>query len=82
MTINKNIDIIRQGNKDYVNVNSKNRLIAKLIATSAEQVYAFPIPFRASVDNQTAEEMKDTYWLRVTQSDNVQYGENVNVVVL
>ncbi|MBQ7797685.1 MAG: hypothetical protein IJ458_04525 [Clostridia bacterium] len=82
MTINKNVDIIREDNKDYLNVNSKNRLIAQLICSSAEAIYDFHIPFGQSVDKKTVEEMKGTYWVRVPNSDNFKYNEDVTIAVL
>ena len=82
MTINRNIDIIRTNKRDYLNVNSKNRLIAKLASSSAEHVYAFHIPFGQSVDKKTAERMKGTYWVRVPNSDNVKYNEDITVAEL
>ena len=82
MTVNRNVDIIREANKDYLNVNSENRLIAKLVGSSAEHVYAFNIPFGQSVDKKTAEEMKGTYWVRVPNSDNNVYNEDITIAVL
>ena len=82
MLINRNVDIIREHNKDYLNVNSQNRLITKLIGSSAEKVCAFHIPFGQSVDKKTIESMKGTYWVRVPNSDNVKYDEDVTIAVL
>ena len=82
MTMNRNIDVIREDNKDYLNVDSKNRLIVNMLNSSAEHVYAFNIPFGKRVDKKTAESMKGTYWLRVPNSDNLKYGEDVTIAVL
>ncbi|MFQ6724470.1 MAG: hypothetical protein ACLRFE_03995 [Clostridia bacterium] len=82
MIINKNVDIIRQDNKDYVNITSNNRLISKLIDTTAENIYAFHIPFGQSVDKKTVEAMKGTYWLRAPKSDNVEYSDEVEIAIL
>ena len=81
--LNKNTDIIRDGDKDYVNVNSNNRLIAQLVSTSAETVYGFNIPFGSKVDTETKKEMNGTYWLRAPKSDNIEYDEeDVQIVTL
>ena len=80
--INKSTDIIRQGNKDYINVNSSNRLISRLSGSSAENIYAFNIPFGSAVDKETANNMQGTYWLRVPSSDNIKYNEDVTIAVL
>ncbi len=82
MTITRNTDIIRKENRDYINITTNNRLIAKLLESSAEDIYAFHIPFGTIADKKTIEEMKGTYWLRVPNSDNIKYDENVNVVTL
>lgn len=84
MEINKQVDIIRDNanNKDYLNINSKNRLIAQLVSASAENVYGFNCHFRGRVDNDTQKEMQGTYWLGVTPYDAKTYGENVEIAVL
>jgi len=82
MTMNRNVDIIRESNRDYLNVNSQNRLIAKMIESSAEHVYAFHIPFGKIVDKKTAESMKGTYWVRVPNSDNFKYDNDVTIALL
>lgn len=82
MTINKNVDIIRQGSRDYVNINSQNRLISKILSASADSIYAFNIPFGRAVDKKTAEEMKDTYWICVAESNRTRYTDDVQIVTL
>ena len=82
MTINKNVDIIRQGNRDYVNINSQNRLIAQMLSASADSIYAFSIPFGRAVDKNTVEEMKDTYWICVAESNRAKYTDDVQIVTL
>lgn len=80
--LNRNTDIIRDGNKDYVNINSNNRLIKALLGTSAEDIYDFTISFGSKVDSATKKEMKGTYWLRTPKSDNVKYQDDVQIAVL
>ena len=84
MGINRKVDIIRdnQANKDYLNVNSKNRIIARLVGASAENIYGFSRNFRNRVDNNTQKEMEGTYWIGVSSYDNSFYGENVQIAVL
>ena len=82
MELNRSTDIIRQNNQDYININTKNRLISQLISSSAEDIYDFNIPFGSDVDPEKAEEMRGTYWIRATISDNNKYNEDVQIVVL
>lgn len=82
MKLSRSTDIIRQNNQDYINIDTKNRLIAQLIYSSAEDIYDFNIPFGNYVDPEKAKEMKGTYWIRATISDNKKYNEDVQIVVL
>ena len=80
--MDRNVDIIRQNNIDYANLNSRKSLIAKLISSSAEDTYEFHIPFGSSVDKATSKKMKGTYWVRVPKSDNNKYNEDIEIAVL
>lgn len=80
--LNRNTDIIRDGDKDYVNINTKNRLIKALLGTSAEDIYEFNILFGSKVDSATQKEMSGTYLLRTPQSDNKKYQDDVQIAVL
>ena len=80
--LSKNTDIIRVHNSDYANINTSNSLIRKMIAMSAEHAYSFGLIFGRIVEREQAEQMKNTYWLRVPQSDNRQYGEDVNMAII
>ena len=80
--INYQTDIIRENNIDYVNINSENRLIKKLVGNSAENIYGFGILFGRSVDKAKVEEMKNTYWLRVAALDNTKYDDSVNLAII
>lgn len=82
MSINRNTDIIRQNDKSYLNATSSNRLIAKLVMSSAETVRGFNMQFGSSVDKETVEEMKGTYWLRVPIADNIVESDEVAIVEL
>ena len=77
--LNNKTDIIRENNRDFVNVTSENRIIKKLVASSAENIYGFGILFGQIFDKAKVEEMKNTYWIRVPNSDNKVYGEDVNL---
>ena len=80
MELNRNIDIIRANNTDYVNVKSNNRLIRKMVESIAEDVYSFNILFGSQVDAETAKEMKGTYWMSSGPSNGYKYGEDVQIV--
>lgn len=80
--MNKTVDIIRQNNKDYANLNSPKGLIAQLIASSAEDCYEFHIPFGSIVDKQTTRDMEGTYWVRVPQSDNTKYSKDIEIAII
>ena len=80
--LNKQTDIIRENNRDFINVTSTNRLIKKMVGTSAENIYGFGILFGQLFDKHKVEEMSGTYWLRVPASDNTVYGEDVNLVTI
>ena len=80
--LNQNTDIIRVHNSDYANINTKNSLIQKMIAMSAEHIYSFGLIFGRIVEHEQAEQMKNTYWMRVPQSDNNQYGEDVQMTII
>ena len=77
--LNKKTDIIRNNNRDYLNVTSENSLIKKLVATSAENAYGFNVLFGQFFDQGKVEEMKGTYWLRVPNSDDTIYNDDVNL---
>ena len=78
MSINRETDVIRSNNNDYVNINSDNRFIKHLVDSIVENIYSFDIAFRA--DDKTSEAMKGTYWMNVSSSNN--YPEDVSVVEL
>ena len=80
--LNQNTDIIRVHNSDYANINTKNRLIQRLIAMSAEDAISFRLISSLIGKNEHAEQMKNTYWMRVPQSDNNQYGEDVQMTII
>lgn len=80
--LNRETDIIRENDRDFINVSSQNRLIKKMIGTSAENVYGFGVLFGQLFDKHKVEEMNGTYWLRVPNSDNTVYGEDVNLVTI
>ena len=80
--LNKETDIIRMYNSDYANINTSNRFIQKMVAMSAEDIYSFGLIFGRIVEREQAEQMKNTYWLRVPQSDNNQYGEDVQITII
>ena len=82
MKISRNTDIIRQGSRNFVNVNSKNRLIARLVSATAENVYAFRVPFGGFVDQETQEQMSNTYWVGVQHIPNSEIDETVQIVEL
>ena len=81
MKVSKNTDIIREDDKDYVNVRSANGLLQQMIASTAEDIYSFGILFGAKADKKTVEDMKGTYWTRVTMSDGKKYAEDVEVAI-
>ena len=80
MKINRQTDIIRTNCSDYINVDSKNRLIAQLIRSSAENVYGFNARFGKMVDQDTRKEMRNTYW--ISSSKITEIDESVEVAVL
>ncbi len=82
MTITKKTDIIRQNERDYLNINSENRLIAKMLGTSAEESHSFNSMFASNFDKDTVKEMEGTYWLRVTASDGRTYSDDVTIATL
>ena len=79
MSINRQTDVIRTDNRDYVNINSNNRFIKQLISSIHEDIYSFGIAFK-SASKETAEEMKGTYWMNVSSSNH--YDEDVQIVEL
>ena len=81
MKVSKNTDIIREDNKDYINVRSNKRLIQQMLATSAEDIYSFGVLFGGKADKKTVENMQGTYWTRVTLSDGCKYNEDVEVAI-
>lgn len=80
--LNQNTDIIRAYNGDYANINTKNSLIQKMIAMSAEHIYSFGLIFGRIVEHEQAEQMKNTYWLRVSQAGNSKYDDDVQISVI
>ena len=78
--LNRNTDIIRDGDKDYIKVNSENSLIRKMAEKSADTAYSFGILLGAKVDAETADEMQGTYWVGAQVNvDNIQDVEIVRL---
>lgn len=82
MKMKRTTDIIRHEERNYVNVNTENRLIAKMLGSSAEQVYGFRLQFGRLVDEETNKEMQGTYWLHVPNADEITVDDGVAIVEL
>ena len=80
MELNRNTDIIRANNTDYVNIKSSNRLIKSMVESIAEDAYAFKILFGSHVDADTVKEMKDTYWISGGEANSYEYDADVQIV--
>ena len=80
--LNQNTDIIRIFNSDYANINTKNSFIQKMIAMSAEDAFSFRLISSLIGKYDQVDQMKNTYWLRVPQSDNKEYGEDVQMTII
>lgn len=80
--LNQNTDIIRIFNSDYANINTKNSFIQKMIAMSAEDAISFRLISSLVGKYEHMEQMKNTYWLRVPQSDNKEYGDDVQMTII
>lgn len=80
MELNRNTDVIRRNNTDYVNLQTGNSLIKEMIARNAEDAYAFGIVFGKHVDANVAKEMEGTYW--ISNGLPTEYEEDVQIAVL
>jgi hypothetical protein len=81
MELNRNTDIIRTNNTDYVNVQSNNRLIQGMVESIADEARSFKMLFGSHVDAEICDEMNGTYWMSTGSANSHNYGDDVQIVV-
>lgn len=80
MELNRNTDVIRTNNKDYINVQSSSRLIQGMVASIADEARSFKMIFGSQVDAETVNQMNGTYWMNMGCNEGYNYGEDVQIV--
>ena len=71
-----NGDRIYLGTRAYVNVKTEDRLLSKMIANNAENIYSFNFYFGRYADAETAKKYAGTYWMRAPELD-IEVGRDV-----
>lgn len=62
-------DVIFDGNRAYVNINSNDSLIRRVIRRNVLNAYSFKTRFGRRVDEKTAKNYDQTYWARMPEFD-------------